>query len=133
MKQAQDFETIALGLKPPLAKATLGTNDHIILSFAEAAVVARLPNSSEYNTILRIMEGELEKLETEHMRSWLDKEKFDRTGIGAALCRIFYERIQQEINFHSGEFMGNQASAELEQEVESMSPEDFMRKSFGVE
>ena len=129
----QDFESIALGLQPLPPKAAQLENDHIRLSHAEAAVVSRLPNSTEYNAILRIMEGEIEKLETEHMKSWRDKELFERTGLIAVSARAFYERFQIEINYHSSEFRGEEAAAELDRAVKEMSPEEFIRQGFGLD
>ena len=129
----QDFESIALGLRPRPAQAALQKNEHLALSHAEAAVVSRLPNSTEYNAILKIMEGEIEKLETEHMQNWKDKDLFERTGLVAVAARTLYERFQIEINFHSSEFRGNEAGAELDKAVEEMSPEEFIRRGFGMD
>lgn len=126
----EDFESIALGLQPPTAKAIV-KHDHLVLSHTEMAVVSRLPNSTEYNAILRIMEGEIEKLETEHMQAWRDKELFERTGLIAVSARAFYERFQQEINYHSQEFQGNQEALQVTQQVEQMTPEEFIRLGFG--
>ena len=50
----EDFEQVAQGLRTAPAKAALSQNDHLRLSHSEASVVARLPNSNEYNVILRI-------------------------------------------------------------------------------
>jgi hypothetical protein len=129
----QDFESIALGLQSPAPKATLQRNDHLVLSHAERAVVATLPNSSAYNVILRIMEGEIEKLETLHMLSWRNKEEFERTGLIAVAARSFYTQLQNEINYHSIEFSGEQQAIQIEKAVEEMTPEEFMRKGFGLD
>ena len=130
----EDFESVAQGLQAqPRGRAAMTKNDHLTLTSSEAVIVARLPNSLEYNVILRIMEGELEKMETSHMQNYLDKDLFERTGLMAVAARMFYERIQHEINYHSAEFVGNAAEAELEAAVKQMSPEEFLRQGFGIE
>jgi hypothetical protein len=128
----EDYESIAQGLRIPVPKAALAKNDHISLSPGDASTVARLPNSPEYNVILRIMEGELEKLETEHMQSYKDRDSFDRSGLIAVAARLFYERFQVEVNFHSSEFIGNIEDERINKEVEQMSPEEFVRRAFDV-
>jgi hypothetical protein len=97
------------------------------------ALVNRWPNSPDYNVLLRIMEGVIEKMETKHMQSWRDKELFERSGLVAVAARGFYGEVQQEINYHSSEFLGNIAQEELNKEVAQMSPEEFIRRSFGPE
>src|SRR5690242_21421864 len=62
--EMEDFETIALGLKNPAAKAQKRNLGHVPLSNAEMALVATLPDSPLYNVELRIMEGIIETLET---------------------------------------------------------------------
>lgn len=126
----QDFESVAQGLRTPQPKASQMQNDHLVLSHPEASTVARLPNSPEYNVILRIMEGEIEKLETAHMKCWQDKELFERTGLIAVAARGFYEKTQQEINYHSSEFVSAQIAAVEDQAAEQMTPEEFIRKAF---
>jgi hypothetical protein len=92
-----------------------------------------LPNSPTYNVILRILEGEIEKLETEHMQAWRDKDLFERTGLVAVSARMLYEKFQIEVNYHSAEFMGAMEAATTERVVAEMSPEEFIRQSFGIE
>jgi hypothetical protein len=127
----EDFESVAQGLRMPVPKSALEKNDHIHLSHAEAALVNRWPNSPDYNVLLRIMEGVLETLETEHMQSWKDTQLFERTGIGAVFARRFYEKTQFEINYHASEFLGDQAAEQLNEQVKQMSPEEMIRRSFG--
>jgi len=130
---SEDYESIALGLKVPQPKKTITKNDHVVLSHPEASAVSRLPNSNEYSAYLRIQEGELEKLETEHMQNWRDKDLFERTGLIAVAARTFYERCQIEVNYHAAEFHGEEVNAAYTQETEQMSPEEFIRKGFGME
>jgi hypothetical protein len=129
----EDFETIAQGLQMARPKALVQANDHLTLSHEEGAAVSRLPNSIGYNVLLRLMEGELEKLETEHMRAYLDKELFERTGLMAVAARRFYERVQQEVNYQGSEFLGNVEGEQLDASVEQMSPEELTRREFGLE
>lgn len=129
----QDFESVALGLTVKKAKTTLVPNEHILLSNAEMQIVSSLPNSAVYNVILRIMEGEIEKLETRHLQLYDDKDKFDRSGLIAVAARVFYENIQKEINHQSSEFFGNKEAEEIEKQTASMTPEEILRKGFGYE
>lgn len=129
----QDFESIALGLRPAPPQVALSQNEHLALSHSEASVIARLPNSSEYNVILKIMEGELEKMETECFQRALEKDVFDRMGLMAAAARKFYERFQIEINWHSSEFVGSQLGNQIDAEVENMTPEELVRRAFEID
>jgi hypothetical protein len=79
------------------------------------------------------MEGEIEKFETEHMQAWKNKELFERTGLVAVAARSFYEKVQVEINYHASEFIGEMETAALERREEAMSPEEFIRRGFGIE
>ena len=133
MVQPVDFEALALGLQPTGPKDTVIKNDHLEISQDEAAIASRLPNSSEYNFVLRVLEGEIIKLETEHMQNWRDKDLFERTGLVAVASRMLYERFQSEINYHSSEYLGAQEAYEVEQEVAELSPEDFIRRGFGMD
>ncbi|MGH7744524.1 MAG: hypothetical protein ACREQ5_06855 [Candidatus Dormibacteria bacterium] len=129
----EDFESAALGLKNPAAKAKSDKYEHLPLSYAELSILAQAPNSQFYNVVLRVMEGELEKLETEHMAQWKEKEKFERSGLVAVAARVFYERIQREINFHVSEFMGNEEARQEEEKAKQMSAEELVRREFGLE
>jgi hypothetical protein len=133
MAKPIDFEALALGLKPEESKDAVIKNDHLVITADESAIASRLPNSSEYNFILRVLEGEIIKLETEHMQNWRDKELFERTGLVAVASRMLYERFQSEINYHSSEYLGAQEAYEVEQEVAELSPEDFIRRGFGMD
>jgi hypothetical protein len=129
----EDFEQAIEDFHIPKPKATLAKQDHIALSNAESSTVSRLPNSPTYNVVLRILEGEIEKLETEHMQAWRDKELFERTGLVAVSARMLYEKFQIEVNYHSAEFVGAMDAAANEQAIAEMTPEDFIRQGFGIE
>ena len=133
MAKPIDFEALALGLKPEESKDAVIKNDHLVITADESAIASRLPNSNEYNFVLRVLEGEIIKLETEHMQNWRDKELFERTGLVAVASRMLYERFQSEINYHSSEYLGAQEAYEVEQEVAELSPEDFIRRGFGMD
>ena len=126
----EDYESIAQGLKLDTKKAQV--NQHVSLSPNAMAIVSQLPNSPVYDTILRIMEGELEKLETEHLKHWKNTEVFDRTGLVAVAARIFYENVQKEINYFVTEYQGNREYEAAETEVAMISPEELMKRSFGA-
>jgi hypothetical protein len=133
MAKPIDLEALALGLQPEASKEAIIKNDHLVISQDESVIAARLPNSNEYNFVLRVLEGEIIKLETEHMQTWRDKDLFERTGLVAVASRMLYERFQNEINFHSSEYLGAQEAYDVEQEVAELSPEDFIRRGFGME
>ena len=129
----EDFEQAIEDFQIPKPKAASAKADHVLLSNAESATVSRLPNSPTYNVILRILEGEIEKLETEHMQAWRDKDLFERTGLVAVSARMLYEKFQIEVNYHSAEFVGAMEAATTERVVAEMSPEEFIRQGFGIE
>jgi hypothetical protein len=129
----QDFESIALGLRMPAPKPATVKNEHAELTIQEQAIAARLPNSDIYNVTLRILEGEALRLETEHMQAYKDKELFERTGLMAVTARLLYERFQMEVNYHAAEYRGELEAATVQQRVDEMSPEDFIRQGFGME
>jgi len=131
--EMEDFETIALGLKNPAAKAQKRNLGHIPLSNAEMALVAALPESPLYNVELRIMEGIIETLETEHFKAFKNKDEFDRTGIEAVAARVFYERYQKEVAYQAAEFKGNEEALIEEEKAKNMTPEEFYKKSLGIE
>ena len=133
MAKPIDFEALALGLQPEESKDAVVRNDHLVITPDESAIASRLPNSSEYNFVLRVLEGEIIKLETEHMQNWRDKDLFERTGLVAVASRMLYERFQSEINYHSSEYLGAQEAYEVEQEVAELSPEEFIRRGFGMD
>lgn len=129
----EDFESIALGLKLPAAKAARGVNDHIVFSNADTQLLSQLPNSALYNVLLRLMEGELEKLETLHLQSWAEKDKFERTGLIAVAARVFYEGVQKEVNYQSAEAVSAREAEEIDRKVADMTPEEILRSGFGME
>jgi hypothetical protein len=131
---AIDLEALALGLEQPTGpKEAIVRNDHLVINQAEAAIASRMPNSPEYNFSLRVLEGEIEKFETAHMKNWANKEAFERTGLIAVAARLLFERFQNEINHHSSEYLGAQEMKEFDEEVSEMSPEEFIRRGFGMD
>ena len=128
----EDFESVALGLKATPAKGTLDANQHVVFSNAELQILSGFPNSAQYNINLKILEGEIEKLETEHMRSWKDKELFERTGLVAVAARKLYERYQHEVNYHSEQFNNLVEDRVIQKEVEKLTPEQILKNSFGM-
>lgn len=126
----EDYESIAQGLKTNKPAPVRVQDDHLVLSHPELSTIARLPNSPEYNVLLRIMEGEIEKLETTHMKVWRDKELFERTGLIAVAARGFFESIQVEVNYHSTQFIGDVEADAIDKQVADMTPEEFIRKAF---
>lgn len=129
---SHDIEAIAQGLQIRKPKIASEAHQHIPLSDAERSIVSRLPNSAEYNIILRLLEGEIEKLETAHLKSWRDKEAFVSTGLVAVAARITYENFQKEVNYQASEFVGQRQFEEIEEEVSKMSPAAMFAKSFGA-
>lgn len=129
----QDFESVALGLIPGAQRKT-AVREHVKFSEAELVQIARAQSGDPmYLVLLRLFEGELEKLETDHLKHWKDKEMFDRTGIVAVAARTFYERIQREVNYQAEEYQANRMAVQQEQEAEEMTPEDIVRRGFGMD
>ena len=128
----EDFESIALGLRATPAKATLDASQHVRLSNPELQIVSGFPNSSQYNITLKILEGEIEKLETEHLKHYKNREEFDRTGLIAVAARLLYEKYQHEVNYHSEQYASKIEESIIDEEVKNMTPEEIIRRSFGL-
>jgi hypothetical protein len=130
----EDFESIALGLKPTSQKKkTLQPNQHIPLSHGQMAILASAPQSDLYQVLLVIMEGVAQKLETEHMRHWKDKELFDRSGVLAVAAQLYFEAVQHEVLYQVNEFIGREDMMVAEAEAAEMTPQDFLKRSFGID
>lgn len=126
-----DYESIAQGLITKAIKAA-PTEFHVSLTQGELSLAAQLPNSPAYQLILKLLEGEIQKLETEHFRSWKNTEQFTNTGFAAVAAQLLYERLQKEVNYHSSEYQGKQEFEAAEAQAEKMSPKEFFEKSFGI-
>lgn len=129
----EDFEQIALGLATGKShKAPIRA--HVVLSDAQLTQLARVHKGDPlYDVLLQIMEGVLETLETEHLQNWKDKELFDRTGIAAVASRMFFERLQREVNHHLEQFAGRIEADQADAEAQALTPEDIIRRGFGME
>lgn len=126
----EDFEEVALGLQTKPAKKTPSVYEHIKMSENERSLISRLPGTPLYNTILRLMEGEIEKLETIHLQSWRDKELFNSTGLIAVAARLSFEAFQKEVLYQTEEVLGIKKNEEIVKESIQLSPEEFFKRSF---
>jgi hypothetical protein len=128
----EDFESIALGLVATPAKGNLDGKQHIEFSHSELSRLAQFPNSTDYNITLKILEGECEKLETDHMRQYKDKELFERTGLIAVAARLLYEKYMKEVNYHAAQFASMVEDAAVQEEVKALTPQQILINSFGM-
>ena len=126
-----DFETIALSIKTPKApKVPKGDRfQHVAFTSVQIQQLAQLTQMPVYEALLLLIEGEVEKSETDHFRAYLDPEKFTRLGLIAVANRIQFERIQKEMQHLYAEYEGSLEEGKLEQELAAISPEEMMKRS----
>lgn len=122
-----EFETgPAEGLLPIAMRGP----DSLKLSPAEMVLLVQGVNSPFYAVLMKLFEGELEKLETTHFKTWKDKEAFERTGLFAVAARIFLERAGEEIRKQSDEFAGELEFIKKKKEQLTQSLEQQIRDEF---
>jgi hypothetical protein len=86
--------------------------------------------SPAYAVVMKLLEGEAEKAETQHMASWRDQDKFLSTGYVAVAFQLMFERVQSEIKRQIEEFSGELEFLKKKQEQQSISIEEQVEKSF---
>lgn len=102
----------------------------IQLTPQDKVTLVQFYHTRAYAVVLKLMEGEITKAETEHFKKWRNKEEFERTGVFAVAMRTFYERIQTEINRQVEEFAGEVEFAKVKKQELLTSPEEQIIKSF---
>lgn len=116
-------------LLPP-AEGLVGRRSTLQLTDNEKVALANWAGSNEYKVFLRLAEGIIEADETKHFKCWKDKEVFERTGLVAVAQRIFFERLQKEVNVQLEEFQGELEFLKTEQETSIASPEELIQRGF---
>jgi len=112
-----DIDAIATPL--PVVKLKTDRFQHKDFTQNEVQLLADLANMPHYQVLLRLMEGEVERGETDHFKAYKQKEEFERLGLIAVAQRIFFERIQKEVEHQKQELLDfleeQQASEQLKQ------------------
>lgn len=111
-----------LGVSADFQSLKLTANDKVVL--------ANGVHSPFYGVLLKLAEGEIQKLETAHFKVWKEKEAFERTGLTAVAARLFFERLQAEFARQAEEFSSEVEFAKKEQSRAQTSPEDFVLNEF---
>lgn len=119
--QEHELVAPAEGLVGRKSTLTLGENEKLSL--------VNWATSTEYKIFLRLAESIIERSETSHLRTWKDKEAFERTGLVAVAQRLFFERLQKEVNNQYDEFAGELEFVRQEKGVASLSPEQRIQDS----
>jgi hypothetical protein len=104
--------------------------DSLKLAPAEQVLLVQGVNSPFYQVLMKVFQGELEKLETSHFKTWRDKEAFERTGLLAVSARLFLERSEAEVKHQIEEFSADLDFIKKKQEVLKTSLEDQIREEF---
>lgn len=111
------------------AEGLVGRKSTLTLSENERLSLVNWATSTEYKVFLRLAEAIIEVDETSHLKAWRDKEAFERTGLVAVAERIFFERLQKEINTQYEEFQGELEFLKTERGASQMSPEQIIQGS----
>lgn len=127
MSVLDEFETgPAEGLVPISMKGP----DSLKLAPSEQVLLVQGVHSPFYAILMKVFQGELEKLETAHFKTWKDKEAFERTGLLAVSARIFLERSEKEVLHQIEEFSADIDFAKKKKEILKTSLEDQIRQEF---
>lgn len=110
------------------AKSQVERLQHIEFNSTEKSLLASGSTSPFYQLILRLMEGEIEKAETEHFRAYRDREQFDRLGVVAVAMRIFFERVQTEIDYQRDEYFGEVEQQQADEELKKIPAVELVRR-----
>ena len=131
MAYDSDLRSDIDAIKTPLPVVKIKTDrfQHKEFTVAEMQMLADLANMPHYQILLSLMEGEVERGETEHMRAYKDKEEFERTGLVAVAQRIFFERVQKEIETQKQELLGFLEEQQASEQLKQVPLEDLMKRS----
>jgi hypothetical protein len=122
-----EFETGPVEGLQPIA---MRDPNFLKLTPGDKVILANFYSSPAYAVIMKLMEGEVEKAETDHLKSWRDEVLFQRTGIFAVAMRIFMERVQMEVNRQVEEFAGEVDFARNKKKELETSPEEQILQEF---
>ena len=127
MSVLDEFET---GPAEGLLPISMRNPESLKLAPQEQVLLVQGVNSPFYAVLMKIFQGELEKLETAHFKTWKDKETFERTGLLAVSARIFLERSEKEITHQIEEFSSDIDFAKTKKDLLKTSLEDQVRNEF---
>ena len=122
-----EFET---GPVEGLLPISMRNPEEMKLAPQEQVLLVQGVNSPFYQVLMKVFQGELEKLETAHFKVWKDKEAFERTGLFAVAARIFLERSEAEVKRQIDEFSSDIDFAKKKKELLKASLEDQIREQF---
>jgi hypothetical protein len=119
-------DRIAEGLNVP----TVRDPRFLELTPADKVQLVNFYRSPAYAVLMKLLEGETEKAETQHMVAWRDQEKFLSTGYVAVAFQMMFERIQAEIKRQVEEFAGELEFVKKRQDIQTISIEEQVEQSF---
>jgi hypothetical protein len=96
------------------------------LTPGELVLLVQGATSPFYQVLMKLAEGELEKLETAHFKCWKDEAEFQRTGLLAVAARIFLERLGQEVQRQADEFASEIAFVKQKKDSLMIDPEQMI-------
>ena len=102
-------------------------NKHIELTPNEKLMLTQWGSSDPYDIFLKLGESIVTIIETEHFQKWQDKEAFELSGLMAVGARIFFERLQREVNHQVEEFAGEIEFVKAERAKDKMPPEAMIQ------
>jgi len=117
------------GAIKPIATVKSDRFQHKDFTMNEVQMLADLAGMPHYQILLRLMEGEVERGETDHMKAYKDKELFERTGLIAVAQRIFFERVQKEIEHQKMELQGLLEEQQVSEQLKQVPLEELMKES----
>jgi len=123
-----DIDAISGSIKP-ITTVKSDRFQHKDFTLNEVQMLADLAGMSHYQILLRLMEGEVERGETDHMRAYKNKEEFERTGLIAVAQRIFFERVQKEIEHQRQELLGLLEEQQVSEQLKQVPLEELMKES----
>ena len=127
MSVLDEFET---GPVEGLVPIAMRDPNFLQLTPQDKVILAQFANSPAHAVFLKLAEGEIEKAETDHFKTWKDKKEFQRTGIFAVAMRIFLERLSAEIQRQVEEFSGEVEFAKQKKAQLQKSPEQQIQEEF---
>lgn len=101
---------------------------HREYTMGEIQLLSALAGMPHYQVLLKLMEGMCEIAETEHFRQFNDKEKFDRSGMIAVAQRVFFERVQKEVEYQKQELASLQEEAQVSDQLANTPAEELIRR-----
>ena len=113
----------------PVIKQKTDRFQHKEFTQVETQMLADLANMPHYQILLSLMEGEVERGETDHFKAYKQKEEFERLGLIAVAQRLFFERIQFEVEHQKQELLGFLEEQQASEQLKKVPLEELMRAS----